>query len=249
MRTAAFMAARQMRADLCWSLDSDVLPPANAYRCMLAMLEFDAGYYGVSTCSYPNDSYLGGRGNHRNPILPTIYPDERELSKPLAVLIDRAAKPDAKRPPERMALLQARLNKWVEASPPKGNVFELNARGWRPRGWLESAYPAIGKGSVLPTDWCGFGCTLLGVEALAHAHFDGYEGQGTEDLWICYQRWAPVGIRINVIPHVVCDHVLRNAKRAGAKPTEPYTHLRAYHEQDGDCAGHLRTSARPYVPI
>ncbi len=49
LRSAAFSEARKHDPDFCWSLDSDTLPPANALRCMLDMLRFDAGYYKVST--------------------------------------------------------------------------------------------------------------------------------------------------------------------------------------------------------
>ena len=41
-----------------------------------------------------------------------------------------------------------------------------------------SGVPGHWRGSVVPTDWCGFGCTLMNKRALTAAHFDGYDGRG-----------------------------------------------------------------------
>ena len=265
LRGLAFSTARQWGADLCWSLDSDVLPPANALACMRQMLEFDGGFYGVSTCSYPNDAFLGGFGTQQNPISPNAYPDEVQLPDPVAAARELLAEfavdpanPPAPGNPKR-ALRPAttapelkhrreRLDGWIirKNYPPKGNVFQLNAEGgWRPRGWFEHAYPGIGRGSVVPVDWCGFGCTLMGKRALSLATFEGYDGAGTEDLWVCWKHWHPDGIRINCISHVVCDHVIHQKKKGGADGE--YVHLRAFHEPQGACAGHLRTEKRPWL--
>lgn len=256
MRTLAFSAARKWGASRCWSLDSDVLPPANALEVMGQMLEFDGGYYGVSTCSYPNDAFLGGHGTQANPISPSVYPDEMKLPAMVSAALELAGNPptaptDAQarkwkgKPP--MEHRKARIEGWIlrRDYEPKGNVFELNAKGWRPRGWFEHAYPGIGRGSVVPVDWCGFGCTLLGREALAHCHFEGYEGKGTEDLWVCFKQWAPAGIRINCISHVVCDHVINLKKKAGGETG--LCHIRAFHELEGPSAGHLRTEKTPWL--
>lgn len=247
MRSRAFDAARKMQADVCWSLDSDVLPPANALRCMRSMLEFDAGYYGVSTCPYPSQGggdFLGGRGTPTSPILPDVYDDEREIPEELTArkeavqkrLEELGGKPDEAWKTERDAVADA-----IKRCKPLGNVFELNAKRFRRRGWLSAAYPAIGAGAVVPSDWCGFGCTLMGARALALAQFDGYDGSGTEDLFICWRRWYPAGVRINVIPHAPCDHVIRNPGNPGH-----FVHIAAGHERDGDCAGHLRVDHRPF---
>ncbi len=269
MRGEAFLAARAWGATQCWSLDSDVLPPANALACMQTMLAFDANYYDVSTCSYPNDAYLGGRGTPQNPIAPNYYLEELQLptlvQNALSILDKRIAddelrianskeQPDPQNPepktpiplPER----KARIEGWIMRRnyPPQGNVFELNAKyGWRPRGWLEHAYPGIGRGAVVPVDWCGFGCTLMSQRALAHAHFEGYEGKGTEDLWVCWKQWHPQGIRINTITHVVCDHVIHQKKKGGSEGE--YIHLRAYHETQGETAGHIRTDRLPWIDL
>ncbi len=119
--------------------------------------------------------------------------------------------------------------------------------GWRRRGWLDHAYPGIGVGAMVPSDWCGFGCTLMGAKALALADFDGYEGQGTEDLFIIWNRWWPAGKRINVITHCPCDHVIWSKKKGG--DVKEYTLVSSYHEMHGDCVGHLRTRKTPWQEL
>jgi len=81
-------------------------------------------------------------------------------------------------------------------------------------------------------------------EALSLAYFEGYDGQGTEDLFICWNRWHPAGLRLNVIPHCPCDHVLWDKKKGG--DASVYTHLVAYHEHEGEFRGHLRTRSMPW---
>jgi hypothetical protein len=126
-----------------------------------------------------------------------------------------------------------------------GNVWECNSKfGWRRRGWLENAYPAIGVGAVVPSDWCGFGCTLMNHAALQLANFDGYDGQGTEDLYVVWRRWHPAGLRINVIPHCPCDHVIWQKKKGGAE--DEYNIILSSHETQGECVGHLRTRKVPW---
>jgi hypothetical protein len=246
LRAEAFTAARKVGADQCWSLDSDTLPPPNALRCMQTMLSFDDGWYSVSTCPYPNDLFLGGRGSLEHHIAPNVYPDEREvparLRAALAACKDRLHKAPSQREADRMGRLQKR----VEGCPPKGNVFTLNAAGYRKRGWLEFAYPGVGVGAVVPSDWCGFGCTLLNKKALELAHFEGYDGQGTEDLFIVWRRWAPAGLRINCVTHCPCDHVIWSKKKGGRD--DEFTLISSYHESSGECVGHLRTRRSPWQP-
>lgn len=253
MRSEAFAFCRKLDVDRVWSLDSDVLPPANALRCMEAMLAFDGGYYSVSTCPYPNVLFLGGFGSPAHPIAPDFLPSERilpddvkvELAAVEALGKEAAA---ARRPltPAERARCEA-LHEKVRACPPDGNVWQVTAKhGWRRRGWLDFAYPAVGRGAVVPSDWCGFGCTLLNREALALADFEGYEGNGTEDLFVCWHRWHPAGLRLNVIPHCPCDHVIWAKKRKG--DVAAYTHHIAYHEPEGECRGHLRVRQVPWAP-
>jgi len=252
MRGAAFSYCRKIGAAPVWSLDSDVLPPSNALRCMLTMLEFDGGYYAVSTCPYPNTSFLGGFGTPQNPIAEDFLPRERVLPPKLKAEFDaneaeikklHAAK---KTPSEVTRKKWDETNKKIRQCPPDGNIWQVIAKhGWRRRGWLDHAYPAIGKGSVVPSDWCGFGCTLMSKGAIALADFDGYEGRGTEDLYVCWHRWHPAGLRVNVITHCPCDHIIWSKKKGD--DASKYTHLVAYHEAEGEYRGHLRIRSIPWL--
>lgn len=262
LRTAAFSAARAWNADLCWSLDSDTLPPGNALRCMIDSLSFDRGYYSVATCPYPNEAFLGGFGTPHNPIAEDFLDSERiipedVLKEKAAIMEEMTAKEKeanqskASAPtPEQKAVFEAlrerltEVNKKIKECPPLGNVFELNAKAWRRRGWLDNAYPGSGRGWMVPSDWCGFGCTMMNRAALGLADFDGYAGEGTEDLFICWHRWYPARLRINVIPHCPCDHVIWGKKKGG--PAEEFTLIRSFHEEHGECVGHLRTRKMPW---
>lgn len=244
MRSAAFSKARALKVDLCWSLDSDVLPPPNALRCMEQMLAFDGGYYGVATCPYASQGgsgFLFGRGTPQHQICEDVYEDERVIPKDLEKrLKSHRAKIDPNGEPSKDWLkIAEKLNEEIKQCPPKDNVFALNAEGWRKRGWGEQAFPAIGKGAVVPTDWCGFGCTLLSKKALDLADFIGYEGKGTEDLFVVWRKWFPNGIRIAAIPHVLCHHVIRNKDKT-------YTLCYAYHETEGEFVGHIRLKHLPF---
>jgi hypothetical protein len=246
MRTAGFSRARALRVNQVWSLDSDVLPASNALNCMRHMLEFDGGYYGVSTCPYPSQGgggFLFGRGTIYNQIAPDVYEDEREIPVELETELKehRAKLPKNQKPSDEWLDEMRRLDEKVKQYPPKGNVFELNAKGWRKRGWGEMAYPAIGKGAIVPSDWCGFGCTLLGKQALALADFTGYEGKGTEDLFVCWNCWYPNGIKISALPHCLSHHVIRKKDKSG------YTLCYAYHETEGECVGHIRMKQKPWI--
>lgn len=253
MRDEAFAKARSFDVDQCWSLDSDTLPPANALRCMQSMLEFDRGYYSVATCPYPNTAFLGGFGSREHQIAEDFLPHERKLPEDLAARY-KAEQEEAKKLQESKAPITDEIRKrWEETHrkirecPPDGSIWEVIAKhGWRRRGWLNNAYPAIGLGAVVPTDWCGFGCTLMNREALGLAYFDGYQGAGTEDLFICWNRWAPAGLRINVITHCPCDHVIWSRKKGGDQAA--YTLHQSYHEQDGEYRGHLRTREIAWKP-
>lgn len=243
LRTAAFTATRTWGADLCWSLDSDTLPPANALRCMVDMLKFDNGYYQISTCPYPNEAFLGGRGTPSNHIAEDFLDTERIIPDDLKAEIDALKKEasESREPAPSQQWLDRKkvVDEKLRQCPPSGTIWEVIAKhGWRRRGWLDHAYPAIGKGAVVPSDWCGFGCTLMSKEALALADFDGYLGQGTEDLFVVWAKWYGAGLRINVIPHCPCDHVIWQKKKGGDEKV--YTLIRSFHEVQGECVGHLR---------
>jgi hypothetical protein len=137
-----------------------------------------------------------------------------------------------------------KLDEEIKTYPPNGNVYELNAKGWKQRGWMDYAYPAIGKGAILPTDWVGMGCTILSEKALAMAHFDGYEGKGTQDLYLGWNRWKPSGLNMCVTTHAICDHVIR--QRDGDNQLwENFKIVNAYHEPEGIHEGHLRQRQSP----
>ena len=106
---------------------------------------------------------------------------------------------------------------------------------------MDAAYPGIGRGAILPTDWVGLGCTLMNRRALDLATFEGYSLKGTQDLFLCWNRWHPAGLRLAVIPHVLCHHVKRDKQ-----DPEKLILWRAYHEPSGDFAGHLRVSSEPF---
>lgn len=253
LRDAAFAEARKMGATLCWSLDSDTLPPHNALRCMINGLEWDGGYYSVSTCPYPNGAFLGGFGTPSNPIAEDFLPHERkvpdELMAELKANEEESKKlfAEKKEPSEEQRERWAETHKKIKECPPSGTIWEVIAKhGWRRRGWLDNAYPGIGLGAMVPSDWCGFGCTLMNRAALDLAYFDGYDGKGTEDLFICWRRWHPAGLRLNVIPHCPCDHVIWAKKKGGDSGV--YTLHHGYHEQQGEFRGHLRVRQVPWEP-
>jgi hypothetical protein len=242
MRTAAHTAARKLGATHCWSLDSDTLPQTNALRCLLDTVAFDNGFYDVAMCPYPNTAFLGGRGTKQNPIAEDWLPEERALPAWLAKVHARSLTWTSAT--KNAAARSRRLNARIRQCAPLGNVFAANSKAWRRRGWLESAYPGIGHGSIVPTDWVGFGCTMMTARALELAHFEGYDGGGTEDLFIGWHRWHPAGIRQAVLPHCPADHVIWAKKKNGDAKT--YTLHHVYHEQSGECIGHLRVRETPW---
>jgi hypothetical protein len=255
MRTAGFTASRAWGADYTLSMDSDVLPPPNSIQCMLDTLSWDQGYYSVAACPYPSQGggpFLGGFGSTENPIFPNFYPEELEVPERYLKYKERLEK-QFESPPnaqwiEKSAKKLSWIRKRLDKHGPKGNVFLLNGKyGWKPRGWLDYAYPAIGKGSLVPVNWVGFGCTLINREALACTTFDGYLGHGTEDLFICYHKWLPANLNIAVIPHCPCDHVIRQ-RSANSKNQEhgKYLHIQGYHESAGPMCGHLRQRTIPF---
>jgi hypothetical protein len=240
MQQAAFDAARCAGATLFWSVEADILPPANTLRSLMDTLTFDRGFYDVAMCTYPNERFLGGYGNPRNWIAPTVYPDERDVPEDLGVkLAARDERQRSTEPPTEDEIKEWQaLDKAVEDCPPKGNVFARNAPGWRPRGWLEDAYPGIGLGGTVMTYWTGMGCTLLSEDALHVANFIGYDGGCTQDLWLCWRCWHPAAMRLAVVTHSVCSHVK-------LKDGKPVIH-HATHELAGARAGHLNNHSREW---
>jgi hypothetical protein len=77
---------------------------------------------------------------------------------------------------------------------------------------------------------------MMNKEALGLCDWTGYDGRGTEDLYINFRRWHPANILIACIPHCPCDHVVRKSKNK----TGEYVHIVTGHEVSGECQGHLR---------
>tara|TARA_Y100000114_G_scaffold31870_1_gene27442 strand:- start:2582 stop:3598 length:1017 start_codon:yes stop_codon:yes gene_type:complete len=247
LQSVGFDAARNWGCDYLWSVEADVLVPHNALSVSLQMLEFDDGYYDVSFVTYPSQgggSFLGGYGSYRHPIAEDFLPEERIIPDRLQNLLDACqakiedkdlANSVRKKERDRMSRLQHK----VRRCPPKGNVFELNAKGWRRRGWLDNSHIGVGRGAVIETDWTGLGCTLMSKRAAALAHFDGYDGGGTQDLYLNWRKWHPEGLRFCCITHTVCDHVVRDDKKG-------LVVFKSYHETEGECKGHLRYNRTPF---
>ena len=254
MRTAAFVQARALGATLCWSFDSDVIPKTSScYRTLRWLLEIPGSFYQVAIAPYPSQGggdFLAGRGTPEHPILQDFQPEERTVPEELQKKIEAnrvaaAAIEPGKQPPRELLQAASDLYKEIEKCPPKGNVFKMNAEhGWKPRGWLSQAYPALGRGAIVPTDWCGFGCTLLNRQALDEADFLGYEGSGTEDLFAVWHRWHQVGIRIGAVLHEPAFHVSR--RKDGRQFLSFVRWVTDADEGKGGCVGHLRTEQRPF---
>lgn len=244
LQGAGFAFARaKVRADMVWSVESDNIVPADSLRVLewtLAMPNADgSAYYDIAAATYPNGMFLGGFGTPQSAINEDFLPHERKLKPRLKQCLDACEGRLRAEPSEREHKRMGRLRDRAKKSPPDGSLWEvIQKHGWRRRGWMESAYPGIGQGAIVPTDWCGLGCTLMSKRALALADFAGYEGKGTQDLFLCWQRWHPAGLRLACVPHVPCDHVKRTP--------DGIVHHIAYHQADGECRGHLRSRPIPW---
>ena len=248
MRQDASTRALAWGADICLSLDSDVLPPPNSLRCMIDMLAFDGGYYSVSFCPYPSQgggAFLGGRGTPNNPILPDFAEEEKAVPPKLIArrqkLLDQLKATPSPANPKDIHKKLMDIEKQIREIPPSENVFSANGKKWRRRGWFDFCYPAIGRGAVVPVDWIGFGCTLMSRHALSLCDFTGYDGKGTEDLFINFKRWYPAGLRMACIPHCPCDHVIRDKKTGG------HVLVATGHAEDEEHLGHLRQWRLPWL--
>ncbi len=250
LQGAAFAFARRIKSDFCWSVESDTIPPANALRVLEWTLSMPDAignpYYSVAAGTYPNGLFLGGFGSHTQHIYEDFNESERIIKPRLKLLLekneDRLKSARNAKIADKEIKRKGRLREWVKKSPPDGNIWQVTAKyGWRKRGWMDYAYPGIGLGAVVPSDWCGLGCTLLNKHALALADFSSYSGHGTQDLHLCYKRWKPAGIRIACVPHIVADHIKR-------KGNEIIHHV-AWHDLNENHYGHLRQRQQPFVPV
>ena len=252
LQTSAWDFARSKNPDLLWSVESDVIPPDNALKVLKNTLSFDDGYYDIAMVTYPNGKFLGGRGTYRHQIAEDFLVEERTIPKELEKRIKKRDERFKELLEKKEQASEAEQKEWhkmdeeIKQCPPKGNVFELNAKRWRKRGWLDMAYPAVGRGAILPTDWVGLGCTLISKRALSCAFFDGYELKGTQDLFLCWNQWHPRGYRMAVVPHILCSHVKRARDKEG-KQTRDLVCYHAYHEPDGELEGHIRMKEIPFI--
>lgn len=249
MRSEAFSEAIKQNSEWCWSIDSDVIPPDNALLCSLQMLEFDNGYYSIACCPYPSQGggpFLTGFGSPTRQINSNFELEELEIPKEKLVEINKIKKKIKQKPSEELYKQLAEETKDIEKKyPPKfgGNIWKIIAEfGWKRRGWFDFAYPGIGKGAIVPSDWCGFGCTLMNRKALLAANFSGYEGKGTEDLYIIWNRWHPRGYKLCSIPHCPCDHVIRKKEGEETK----YIQVHSFHEEKPEYYGHIRKVEREF---
>jgi hypothetical protein len=267
LRSEAFLIAKQECPDFCLSLDSDILIKANSLIAMEDTLNFDSGYYSVVMNNYPSQGggpFLGGRGTYSRRILDNVYDEEKpvpeKILKRVESLKDKHAElvksltslsseekfntyKELKRLSSKIHSWSKYINKKVQS---KDNVFLLNSKGWKKRGWFDFAYPAIGKGSIVPTDWTGFGCLLINQKALNFIDFHGYIGEGTEDLFINWERWFPNGIKMACLPHCPADHVIRKRIK-GRESFNDLFLISSSHETSGEYEGHLRQVMKPFV--
>lgn len=261
MRTIATKKLLSEGCNKVLSMDSDVIPKHNSIQCMIDMLNFDHGYYDVVQCPYPSQgggAFLGGRGTKSRQILPDFLKKERvipkkikskskELKEDLRKFLEDLQENKTPRSEELDKKIEskqkniAELEKEFESYPPKGNVFSLNGKGWIKRGWFDYAYPAIGKGSVVPVDWVGFGCTMMSKKAAVLCDWTGYDGSGTEDLFIIWNRWFQYNLNIANIPHCPSDHIIRDREN-----DKKYIHIQTFHEEEGEHVWHLRQTPRPW---
>jgi len=246
LRTASFSKARALELDYIWTLDSDVLPEPNNLRCMLNTLAFDDGYYSVAFTPYVaagGGDFMGGRGTVQNHILPTVFEDERKLPKELEKRDKSIRSKLAKGSPSPEDLEELKkVREEVEKCPPKGNIFELQSSQWRKRGWLSAAYPALGKGAIVESDWMPCGNNLFSAKALPFLDFLGYLGGGTEDLHLTFKKLKPNGIRIAALPHCLSHHVQKKVENG----REVYFMYYMRHETQGEAEGHLRFDNLPF---
>lgn len=261
MRTIATKKLLSEGCNRVLSMDSDVIPKHNSIQCMIDMLNFDQGYYDIVQCPYPSQgggAFLGGRGTKSRQILPDFTVKERrvpkkmknkkvKLEKEFQSFIEDLEKNKTPKSPEIEKKIEEKrraiseIQKEMESCPPKNNVFSLNGKEWRKRGWFDYAYPAIGKGSVVPVDWVGFGCTMMSKKAAALCDWSGYDGGGTEDLYVIWNRWYQYSLNIANIAHCPSDHVVRDRG-----DNKKYIHIQTYHEEEGEHVWHLRQTSRPW---
>lgn len=255
LQGSTFHKARQLKCDLCLSVESDVLLKADSLKILEWALELprDGVHYDVAAGTYPNSGPLLGFGTPQNPIAEDFLPYERVLPPRLKLVYEENekriasfnGKTDSKfveKEYKRKSRIHAKSKKY----PQDGNIFNVMAKyPYRRRGWLENAMPGCVAHSF-ECDWCGLGVTLLSKRALALAEFNGYDGAGTQDLFLCWRKWYPRGIKIIGVPEVWCDHI---KKRSEGIFADKFEHMIAYRETEGEMKGHMRIRAQEWIPL
>lgn len=247
-----FTACRAANADQCWTVEPDILVRPDSLRLMEWALEMPredgTAYYDIAICTYPNGLFIGGHGDPSHPICEDFKPEERTLPEEIKARYESHLKEEKewieskKMPDEEWQKKAQALNEDIKKCSPIGNIWELNAKfGWRRRGWLDFAYPGIGRGAIVPVDWVGQGCNLLSKKALSLSSFEGYDGKGTQDLFLCWKKYNPAKINMVCITHSPCDHV--------KKQDDKIIHLQASHEQLGESQGHLRVIEKEWIDL
>jgi hypothetical protein len=234
--------ARDRDYEYCWIVESDVIVHPDALDCLIWAQKYPSSpKYDVTVATYYNGSFLCGRGTPYNHIAEDYLPCEKiggiELSKKIKTMSKKlnAYALKRKNPPKELIAEMDGLHQKLKQCRPKANVFALNAKKWRKRGWLDQAYAGSAvQGAVLPTDWCGNGCTLLSKKALAISNFIGYAGRGTQDLFLCWNKWYPAGIKIGLVVGVPAYHVKKDPQ-GNLFAWEPY-----FVPECEETAGHLR---------
>jgi hypothetical protein len=265
LQGAAFSEARRIRSNACWVVESDVVVPPDSLQVLEWVLKMPTAngspFYDVAAATYSNGLFLGGFGSPQHHIAEDFLPSEKKMPARLKLCFEKCGERLSQKATnetewkslqpmfEKEGKRMGRLRERIKNCPPDGNVWEVTAKhGWRRRGWMDFAYPSIGRGAIVPSDWCGLGCTLLSARALAHADFTGYEGKGTQDLFLCWSRWYPASLKIACVPHIVCDHIKRKPTDAPTDAPE-IIHYRAYHETEGEHRGHLRVKSQGFVSV
>lgn len=257
LQGSAFAAARKLKCDFCWSVESDVLVPPDALKNLMWVLQNPDNYYEIAALTYPNSGFLGGFSTKSHWIAEDYLPHERILPARLKTVFEECEKrlksfdknSDKKNIDKEQKRIQ-RLFKKIKDCPPDGNIFEIIGKhGWRKRGWLDAAYPALSKGSIVPVQWHGLGCLLLNKRALSLATFDGYGDCGsTQDLFLFHKRWTPNNIKCALSTYSLCDHVKPELDK-DKKRTGKYIHYETFFEEDGEYQGHLRIKQQDWVPL
>jgi hypothetical protein len=200
LQNAAFSFARKIRADFLWSVESDVLVSEESLKIsewVLQMPDLNGGhFYDVAACTYPNSLFLGGFGNPHRQIEEDFSYEERIVPKRFKLVFEKRRENFKELKEEEFNILKSeqinkidlekiqkkltkestkleKLSSKIKNFPPDGNIWQIIAKyGWRRRGWFDFAYPGIGRGSIVPSDWCGLGCTLLNKKALSLSNDD-----------------------------------------------------------------------------